>query len=166
MASIAWVLFSLRSSIHCWTASLLADGESWGARFGSYPNRMSLNNKPVVTFLWLLCTAVAIAIQYVQSSGDTDITKWRYCSTHWFFHSNKLSVCGWKAVEKFCWMSSFWLSAYPKCEVKQGFSHWWIWLGVQTTNRHGPSTTGQYQGPWLLSHMAERWLPSSTHGQQ
>jgi hypothetical protein len=79
-----------------------------------------LGDKPVVEFLRLLCTAVARAIQWVQSSGDADVTSRRYCSTHWFFRSDRPSVWGWNAVDKFCWIPNFWLRALPKWDVKRG----------------------------------------------
>ncbi len=39
------------------------------------------------------------------------------CSTHWFFHSDRPSVWGWKAVEMFCWALIWVVSAFLKWEV-------------------------------------------------
>ncbi len=58
--------------------------------------------------------------QLVQSSGAIEVTIWRYCSTHWFFHSDSPSVLGWKAVEMFCWAPIWVDRAQPKCEVNRG----------------------------------------------
>src|SRR5712675_2607565 len=44
----------------------------------------------------------------------------KYCSTHWFFRSESPSVCGWNAVDRFCFAPIFFARARPKCEVKRG----------------------------------------------
>jgi hypothetical protein len=79
-----------------------------------------LGNRPVVEFFLLLCMAAARASQWVQSSGDVDVTRRRYCSTHWFFLSDSPSVWGWKADKRFCWVPSFCARALPKWDVNLG----------------------------------------------
>jgi hypothetical protein len=79
-----------------------------------YPKRIWLGNSPVVWFYLLLWTADAVVSHWSQSSGAAEVTSWRYCSTHWFFHSDKPSVCGWNAVDKFCWMPSLAANAHLK----------------------------------------------------
>src|SRR5713226_429234 len=101
IASMAWarlrVICSVRSRA-VWLFVSLRDG---GTRVVSYPRRSLLVDKPVVVFLWLLWTAMAIGSQVDQSSGWLEVTRQRYCSTHWFFHSDRPSVWGWKAVDRF-----------------------------------------------------------------
>src|SRR6266567_6347133 len=82
IASIARALFSMSVSTLFSAMSLVDGGIVVGCRVGSYPIRISLGDNPVVTFFLLLCTAVAIVSQWVQSSGDAKVTRWRYCSTH------------------------------------------------------------------------------------
>src|SRR6266566_315726 len=94
IASIARPLFSMSVSTLFSAMSLFDGGVVVGCRVGSYPIRISLGDSPVVTFLLLLCTAVAMVSQWVQSLGDAAVTSQRYCSTHWFFHSDSPSVCG------------------------------------------------------------------------
>src|SRR5450631_391427 len=109
-------MFLIRSSV----ASLF-DGVSFsGVSLVSYPSRIWLGDKPVVSFLRLLCTADAIASHCVQSSGDVEVTKRRYCSTHWFFRSEMPSVWGWNAEERFCWIPNLLVRLFPKCDVKRG----------------------------------------------
>jgi hypothetical protein len=65
-------------------------------------------------------------------------TRWRYCSTHWFIHSESPSVWGWKAVDRFQSMGRCWASALAKCNVKRGsqsdiilvgrLNHWYTCL--------------------------------------
>src|SRR5258708_16119915 len=64
--------------------------------------------------------AVAMGSETDQSSGWLEVTRRRYCSTHWFFRSDSPSVWGWKAVERFCWIPSREARALPKCDVKGG----------------------------------------------
>jgi hypothetical protein len=73
----------------------------------------------VVAFQALLCTAVAIGSQRAQSSWLVQISR-RYCSIHWFFRSDRPSVWGWNAVDKFCVIPSVRVMAFPKWEVKRG----------------------------------------------
>ena len=79
-----------------------------------------MGDKPVVVFLRLLWTVVAIGSQVDQSSGWLEVTRRRYCSTHWFFRSDSPSVWGWKAVDRFCRIPNHMVSAFPKCDVKRG----------------------------------------------
>src|SRR6266567_5104325 len=81
IASIARALFSRSVSTLFSTMSLFDGGVAVGCRVGSYPIKISLGDSPVVVFFLLLCTAVALVNQWVQSSGDAEVTKWRYCST-------------------------------------------------------------------------------------
>ena len=74
----------------------------------------------VVAFRLLLCIVVAMDIQSVQASGDMEVTNWRYCSTHWFFCSDRPSVWGWNAVNRFCSMPSLQANDLPKCDVNLG----------------------------------------------
>jgi hypothetical protein len=66
-----------------------------------YPRRIWLGDSLVVSFCQLLCTTIAIISQYVQSSGDMEVTNHRYCLIHWFFLSDIPSVCGWNTDDKF-----------------------------------------------------------------
>ena len=87
-ASLFLIIVSSRRSI----ASLVDSVVSMGISFVSYPRRISLGDNLVVAFRLLLCMAVAIAIQSVQASGDVEVTRCKYCSTHWFFLSESPSV--------------------------------------------------------------------------
>jgi hypothetical protein len=73
----------------------------------------------VVALRALLCTAVAIGSQRAQSFWLAQISR-RYCSIHRFFRSDRLSVWGWNAVDRFCVIPSAWMMAFPKWEVKRG----------------------------------------------
>ena len=79
-----------------------------------------MGDSPVVVFLLLLWTSEARGSHCVQSSGFADVTVQRYCSTHWFFLSERLSVCGWNAVEMFRLILSFVVRAFPNCDVNLG----------------------------------------------
>ena len=92
IASIARPLFSMSMSTLFSAMSLFDGGVAAGCRVGSYPIKTSLGDSPVVMFFLLLCTAVAMVSQWVQSSGDAEVTRRRYCSTHWFFRSDSPSV--------------------------------------------------------------------------
>src|SRR6266850_2788633 len=91
---IAWIartLLFLRFVV-CSSAVLLLD--DWlcsKVNGGSHPIRSSLGAKPVVEFAELLWTRVATASQSLQSSWF-DVIRQRYCSTHWFFLSDRPSV--------------------------------------------------------------------------
>ena len=74
----------------------------------------------VVAFRLLLCIVVAMDIQSVQASGDMEVTNRRYCSTHWFFRSDRPSVWGWNTVDRFCSMPSLRAKDFPKCDVNLG----------------------------------------------
>ena len=87
-------LFSIIVSSRRSVASLVDSVDSVGISFVSYPRRISLGDNLVVAFCLLLCMAVAIAIQSVQASGDVEVTRRKYCSTHWFFLSESPSVYG------------------------------------------------------------------------
>src|SRR6266481_3852634 len=87
---------------------------------GLYPKRIWLGDSPVVVLIRLLCTVVASASQCVHPLGSFEVTSRRYCSIHWFFRSDSSSVWGWNAVDKFCWMPSFSVSALPNCKVNLG----------------------------------------------
>ena len=127
---MAWALFSSRVSMHFSTRLLLLEiALPEGIRSRSYSRRIWFGDRPVVTFLLLLCTAVARASQWVQSSGDAEVTNLRYCSIHWFFLSEMPSVWGWNTVDRFYWIPSFWLSAFPKCDVKRGSRSLIIFMG-------------------------------------
>ena len=79
-----------------------------------------MGDSPVVAFLRLLCTVDARGSHCSQSSGCIAVMSWRYCSIHWFFLSDSLSVCRWKADDRFCWIPSFFIRAVPKWDVKWG----------------------------------------------
>src|SRR6266436_9294854 len=84
---------------------------------GLYPKRIWLGDSPVVVLIWLLCTTVARASQCVHPLGSFEVTSCRYCFTHWFFRSKSPSVWEWKAINRFHWMPSFLVRAFPNCEV-------------------------------------------------
>ena len=94
IASIAWRCFWCTRSRRCSAASLFNGGVFEGRSVVLNLRRIWLGDRSVVLFLLLLWTAVVIASQWVQSSGEVDVTKWRYCSTHWFFRSDIPSVWG------------------------------------------------------------------------
>src|SRR6266403_885379 len=87
---------------------------------GLYLKRIWLGDSLVVVLIQLLCTVVASASQCVHPLGSFEVTSRRYCSIHWFFRSDRPSVWGWNAVDKFHWMPSFSMSALPNCEVNLG----------------------------------------------
>src|SRR6266404_8224752 len=92
---------------------------SW-FRTGLYPSRIWFGDNPVVTLVRLLCTAVARASQCIHPFGSIDVTKCRYCSTHWFFRSDNPSVWGWNAVDRLRDIPNFVVRAFLKCEVNWG----------------------------------------------
>src|SRR6266576_5695506 len=73
IASIARALFSMSVSTLFSAISFFDRGVVVGCRVGSYPIKISLGDSPVVAFLLLLCTAVAIVNQWVQSSGEAEV---------------------------------------------------------------------------------------------
>ncbi len=73
----------------------------------------------VVKLAKLLCTNVAKGSRLLHSSLFT-ITKWRYCSSHWFFHSVSPSVWGWNTVNRFHLVSSSLARLHPKWLMNWG----------------------------------------------
>jgi hypothetical protein len=67
---------------------------------GSHPINNSLGAKPVVEFLLLLCTTVAMGSHLLHSFWLV-VIRCKYCSTHWFVRSDRPSVWGWNAIERF-----------------------------------------------------------------
>jgi hypothetical protein len=63
------------------------------ARGGSQPISNLLGAKPVVEFLLLLWMADAMGSHLLHSFWLT-MMRCRYCLTHWFVHSDRLSVWG------------------------------------------------------------------------
>jgi hypothetical protein len=61
------------------------------ARGGSHPINSSFGAKPVVEFLLLLWTAVAIGSHLLHSFWFAVIRR-KYCSIHWFVRSDRPSV--------------------------------------------------------------------------
>ncbi len=117
---IAWVCLSFIVLNRFWAVWFFTSSPSITIRWGSPPHRIWLGDDPVVVFFQLLCTAVAIESQLVQSSGAAEVTMRRYCLIHWFFHSNNPSVWGWKAIKIFCWAPIWVAKALPKWEVNRG----------------------------------------------
>jgi hypothetical protein len=74
----------------------------------------------MVAFLWLFCTMVAIPSQSLQSVWALLMVRQRYCSTHWFVHSDSLSVWGWNTEDMFCLIPSCWARAFAKRDVNRG----------------------------------------------
>ena len=111
------------------TASLFVLWCSDGCNMGSIPKRIWLGDRLVVLFFLLLWTAVAIASQSDQSLGWPPVTSLKYCSTHWFFHSESPSIWGCEAVDRCCWIPRCLVSAFPKCEVNLGSLLLMIFLG-------------------------------------
>src|SRR6266478_395854 len=70
-----------------WVCSTLSE-----LSVGLYLKRIWLGESLVVVLIWLLCTTVASASQCVHPLGLFDVTSRRYCSRHWFFRSESLSV--------------------------------------------------------------------------
>src|SRR5258708_16277623 len=120
IASMAWARLRAICSVRSRAVWLFVSSRDGGMRVVSYPSRIWLGDRPVVVFLRLLWTAVAIGSQTDQSAGWLEVTRRRYCSIHWFFRSDRPSVWGWKAVDRFCWIPSRMFSAFPKCDVKRG----------------------------------------------
>ena len=129
MALVAWYCACIMHFTHFSTASLSILIASDGANSGVYPSRIWLGDKPVMVLIWLLCTAKAMEIQRDQSSGCDAVMVHKYCSTHWFFHLDKPSVWGWKAVDRFCWIPSFLVSALLKWDVNWGSLSLIIFVG-------------------------------------
>src|SRR6266849_2573346 len=92
MASTALALLFIMLWTLCSAVELVTIGFLSGTRVVSYPRRISLGDRPVVEFFLLLCTAEAMVSQEVQLSGDANVTRRKYCSTHWFFRSDSPSV--------------------------------------------------------------------------
>src|SRR6266404_5701169 len=117
MASVQFlVIVCIRDSTRAlWVCSTLSE-----LSMGLYLKRIWLGESPVVVLTRLLCTVVASASQYVHPFGSFDVTSRRYCSIHWFFRSDSLSVWGWNAVDRFRSIPSFSERALPNCEVNLG----------------------------------------------
>src|SRR6266481_1053743 len=110
------VIVCIRDSTKAlWVCSTLSE-----LSVGLYPKRIWLGESPVVALIRLLCTVVASASQCVHPFGSFEVTNRKYCSIHWFFRSDSLSVWGWNTVDRFHWIPSFLVSALPNCEVNLG----------------------------------------------
>ena len=84
-----------------------------GVSRGSHPTSNWLGGKFVVVFFELLWTRVVTDSQLLQSDWFT-VIRHRYCSINWLFYSDRLSVWGWNAVDRFCWISISFINAHPK----------------------------------------------------
>src|SRR6266403_4716932 len=116
--AFAWfsvIVFIRDSTKALWVCSTLSE-----LSVGLYPKRIWLGDSPVVTLIWLLCTVVASVSQCIHPLGSFKVTSCRYCSIHWFFCSDRPSVWGWNAVDRFRWIPSFSVSTLPNCEVNLG----------------------------------------------
>ena len=90
-----------------------------GMRGMFFPMRTLFGECPRVALVWLLCIVVARGSHQTQSSGWFDVIRHRYCLIHWFFHSVRPLVWGWKAVDRFWWVLRSCNRAFLKPEVKQ-----------------------------------------------
>jgi hypothetical protein len=88
-----------------------------------------LGDRPVVAFFLLLCTAEANASHCVQSSGTVEVTSLKYCLIHWFFCLDSPSICGWNAMDMFCSIPNFVVSALLKWDVNHGSLSLMIFVG-------------------------------------
>src|SRR6266478_6935511 len=116
--AFAWfsvIVFTCDSTRVLWVCSTLSE-----LSVGLYPKRIWLGESPVVVLIRLLCTVVASASQCVHPFGSLEVTSRRYCSIHWFFRSDRPSVWGWNAVDRFRSIPSFSERAFLKCEVNLG----------------------------------------------
>src|SRR5258708_38213310 len=120
IASMAWARLRAICSVRSRAVWLFVSSRDGGMRVVSYPSRIWLGDRPMVVFLRLLWTAVAIGSQVDQSSGWLEVTRRRYCSTHWFFRSDNPSVWGWKAEDSFWWIPRRAARALQKFDVKRG----------------------------------------------
>jgi hypothetical protein len=90
----AWVAIILHSPnclTHCSARGLSDPSPCTGVAGGSRPINSWLGAKLVVEFAKLLCTRVARGRRLLHSLLFP-ATNWRYCSSHWFFHSIRPSV--------------------------------------------------------------------------
>src|SRR6266481_709877 len=110
------VIICIRDSTKAlWVCNTLSE-----LSMGLYPKRIWLGDSPVVVLIQLLCTVVASVSQCIHPFGSFEVTSRRYCSIHWFFRSDSLSVWGWNTVDRFCWIPSFLVSTLLNCEVNLG----------------------------------------------
>ncbi len=119
-AQIASVRFLFIACIRDSTKALWVCNTLSEFSVGLYPKRIWLGESLVVVLIRLLCTIVASASQCVHPFGSFDVTSQRYCSIHWFFHSDSPSVWGWNAMDRFRSIPSFSERALLKCEVNLG----------------------------------------------
>ncbi len=96
----AWfsvIVFTHNSTRALWVCRALSEFS-----VGLYLKRIWLGDSLVVVLIQLLCTTMANVSQCVHPLGSLEVTSRKYCSTHWFFCLESPSVCGWKAVDRFC----------------------------------------------------------------
>src|SRR6267154_4527546 len=99
----AWViiiLLSLNCLTHSSARGLSPPSACAGVAGGSLLISSWLGASLVVEFAELLCTSVARGSRLLHSLLFP-ITKWRYCSSHWFFRSVSPSVWGWNTIDMF-----------------------------------------------------------------
>src|SRR6266702_789918 len=80
----------------------IGDGLSIQSACVLNPYNMKKGNCPVVLLGQLLCTNSARGRYACQLSCHSSTQNCRYCSSHWFVHSDCPSALGWYAVEMFC----------------------------------------------------------------
>jgi hypothetical protein len=112
-AWVAIIRLSINFLTRCSAKGLSDPSPCTGIVGGSRPISSWLGASPVVVFVALLCTRVAIA-RRVLHSLSLPTTNWRYCSSHWFLRSVSPSVCGQYAVDMFHVMPSSLARACPK----------------------------------------------------
>ena len=140
----------------------------------AYPRRTSWGLSLVVAFGHWLCTKDTMSNHSSQSSCCAVVYIWRYCSTHWFFCSDRPSVCGWNVVLMLQSMFNLVVSAFVKWDVKHGSLSEIIFVGTPNQGNmcsrynlaipspviivlHGRNTATQ-EYPWSTMVSITSWL--------
>jgi len=96
---------------------------------GLIPIRSSWGDQQATSYFQELWANSAMGSSWLQAEGFPEVQGCKYCSIQAFICSVCLSVWGWKAVKRFCWIPSALHISFANAEVNQGLWSEIILLG-------------------------------------
>jgi len=111
------------------SAAGVEDSRYFRITCGLIPIRSSWGDRWATSCFQELWVNSAMGNNWLQAEGFPDVQGCKYCSIQAFMHSVCLSVQGWKAVERFCWIPSALHISFANAEVNRGSRSKMILLG-------------------------------------
>jgi len=117
-----------RRCSHVSTAGV-GDSRCFRITYGLIPIRSSWGDQHTTLCFQELWANSAIGSSWLQMEGFPEVQGCKYCLIQAFIRSVCLSVQGWKAVERFCWIPSALHISFANAEMNQGLRSEMILLG-------------------------------------